>query len=113
MEKTALQVAEEKFGAVDFIINAFTMDFVWCSDAFAEHLQYSPTEMVGMSVRDIVDSAESPLLMMIAQIAKATGEPRTQICKRKDGETVSCTAQVHGFLFDKEPHVAGTNFTFG
>lgn len=110
MDEKIIEYVKSKYNNVSIVISIYTMRIIAVDSDFAKKLGYETTELIGKSIKDLVD-LNADILMMI--VSKFVGHSKsTQTLKTKSGGTVTIEGNIYHITFEGEEYVILTDAIF-
>lgn len=99
--------AKDKYPECEAVVSAYTFEIVWVNKKLADISEYTQEELIGRSIREIVDVDTETLLSFISD-----RENETQTIITKSGTRIEGTTSIKTFTYDDEPYFVTFGSTF-
>ena len=105
LDKELQERIVNKYGDADVVINLFTMELIWVSTTFADKLGFKAEELVDKHINDVVVLDRSVLMKEVAKMLGKPGIEDTKILRKKNGEKIKVTGQLHSLTHKLQPYL--------
>lgn len=99
-----LDLANKKTKDFDVIVDIFCMQMIWVSPRISKALEYKPSELVKLSIRDVLDVDPGKIMSHITKLIGLNAND-TQVLKKRGGGKIRGYHDIKTVFYKKCPYL--------